>query len=176
MTELAQREHLDTRPSAPPPAIVALLVDLSVAQQKFEALAQAIPAERYGWRPVDGVRSVAEVLKHVAANNYFLPAAAGASVPPATGIQPHSMESVRAYEARPLSKEEAIAELRDSFAHLERAMRALDEPRLDEPIQAFGHTMPALNLWVLTMTHLHENLGQLVAYARSNRVVPSWSS
>jgi hypothetical protein len=176
MTELAKREHPGTNSSASAPVIGALLADLTVAQQKIEALAQAIPVDRYGWRPVEGVRSVAEVLKHVAANNYLLPAMAGAAVPPATGIEPDRMESVRAYEARTLSKEEAIAELRVSFRHLEQTMRTLDEARLSEPIQAFGHTMPALNLWVLTATHLHENLGQLIVYARSNRLVPSWSS
>jgi uncharacterized damage-inducible protein DinB len=175
MTEPAQLEHTDREQTVTPAAIRALLADIAVARQKFESLAQAIAAEWYDWRPVEGVRSVAEVLKHVAAHNYFLPALTGAAAPAATGIDAGSVESVRAYEARSLSQEETIAELHASFMHLERTMRALDEARLSEPVQVFGQSMPALDLLVLTTSHLHENLGLLIGYARSNRVVPSWS-
>jgi len=30
-------------------------------------------------------------------------------------------------------------------------------------------------MWIGATTHLHEHLGQLIAYARSNGVVPPWS-
>jgi hypothetical protein len=42
-------------------------------------------------------------------------------------------------------------------------------------LSVFGSSMTGLDLWVLTTTHLHEHLGQLIAYARSNGVVPPWS-
>src|SRR6202040_1483729 len=51
------------------------------AQEKLVALAEAMPADKYGWRPGEGVRSVGEVFMHVASANFFLPTFWGAKMP-----------------------------------------------------------------------------------------------
>ncbi len=161
--------------SAPPAAIAALLQDLAQAEQKLIGLAEAIPEEQYGWRPAEGVRSVGEVVMHVAADNYFLPTFAGHAAPAETGIKDGDYPSVQAYEGRSVSKEQALQALRDSFAHLRRSMEAADEAFLGRTLNVFGSEMTGLYLSVITTTHLHEHLGQMIAYARSNGVVPPWS-
>jgi hypothetical protein len=54
-------------------------------------------------------------------------------------------------------------------------MGAADDAALARKMSVFGSEMSGTDLWVLTATHLHEHLGQLIAYARSNNVVPPWS-
>jgi uncharacterized damage-inducible protein DinB len=158
-----------------PPAVAALLRDLVQVEEKLTGLVEAMPAEAYAWRPGEGVRSTGEVVMHIAADNYFLPTPVGVTAPAATGIKPNDYPSVQAYERRSATKTEALAAMRASFAHLRAAMEQADEASLKRELSVFGSSMTGLELWVLTTTHLHEHLGQLIAYARSNGVVPPWS-
>src|ERR1035438_6238295 len=49
-----------------------LLWELDIAERQLIALAEALPAEKYAWRPNDTTRSVSEILIHVAAGNFML--------------------------------------------------------------------------------------------------------
>lgn len=165
----------DAAHHAAPAIVEALVEDVEQVEEKLIGLAEAIPESSWGWRPGEGVRSVGEVMLHVAADNYFIPAFTGVVPPAATGISGTSYESVQAYEARQLDKAAIIAELRTSFEHLKNVMRAADEAALGTTHEVFGMQMTGLRLWVMAATHLHEHLGQSIAYARSNGVVPPWS-
>ena len=68
-----------------------------------------------------------------------------------------------------------IAEVVASFAHLEKAMASVPESRMNESLKMFGQDFTVRGLLLLTTTHLHEHLGQMIAYARSNGVKPPWS-
>lgn len=161
--------------AARPAVVDALLRDIAQLEEKLMGLAEAIPEESYAWRPGEGVRSVSEVMLHVAADNWFLPTIAGVAAPAETGIMSGDYPSVQAYEGRTVSKAEALKATRDSFSHLRTAMEAADETALARQHTIFGSEMTGLDLWVLTTTHLHEHLGQMIAYARSNGIVPPWS-
>lgn len=158
-----------------PAAMNALLRDISSVEEKLLSLGEAIPEANYSWRPADGVRSVSEVMVHIAADNWFLPTVIGVAAPEATGVKPNDYPSVQAYEARAMSKAEALSAVRESFAHLRAAMERTDEAQLGQALNLFGSDVTGVDLWVMTTTHLHEHLGQLIAYARSNDVVPPWS-
>jgi uncharacterized damage-inducible protein DinB len=165
------------RAQAPaPPAIVAdLLRDVQQVEEKLVGLARAVPNERYAWRPAEGVRSVGEVFQHVAADNYLLPGFLGTAPPAATGIKADDYGTVQAYERRSIPRDTAIADLQRSFAHLRAALGATTATRLGETATFFGQQMTVQQVWVLAVTHLHEHLGQTIAYARANGVVPPWS-
>jgi len=150
-----------------------LLAQAGTAREKLEALAEAIPDDAYGWRPGEGVRSVGEVFIHVAADNYLLPAILGVEAPAETGITT-DYATVQAYEGQELSKAEIVANLRASFDHFEAAV-ADTRADLDRTATAFGTEFTTGGLWTMAVTHLHEHLGQGIAYARSNGVVPPWS-
>lgn len=149
--------------------------DVGSVQKKMIDLAKAIPESAYGWRPAANVRTIGEVFKHVASDNYFIPIAMGTPAPAATGISGTDMKSVGAYEARPMTKDQVVAELEASFAHLHGAMRTTTDANLAEKIAFFGQQWSRQKAMILTVTHLHEHLGQAIAYARSNSVVPPWS-
>lgn len=152
-----------------------LLRDIGEVEQKLVSLAKAIPADKYGWRPGEKVRSVGEVVMHIASDNYFIPAAAGTAAPAATGIKADSYKTVTDYENRKVSAADAIKEMEASFAFLKNVMQAVPASSLSAKQKIFGAEMTGQQLWILTTTHLHEHLGQMIAYARSNGVVPPWS-
>ena len=151
-----------------------LLTQEATVRDKLMSLAEAIPEEDYGWRPMEGVRSVGEVFQHVAADNYLLPAIAGVGAPESTGIVAEDYATVQAYETRSLSKAEIVDQMAASFDHLEAAA-ASTRGDLDARYEAFGGEFTGGGLWTMAITHLHEHLGQAIAYARSNEVVPPWS-
>ena len=148
--------------------------DVSDVQKKFHDLAMAIPESAYAWRP-PGARSIGEVLLHIASDNYFIPAAMGKPIPAATGISPTDFKTLEAFEKRTLTKAQIIAELDASYAHLHDAMKLTTEGNLGENIKFFGQDWSRQRAMISTVTHMHEHLGQMIAYARSNNVTPPWS-
>ena len=149
--------------------------DVGDLQKKLIDLANAIPESAYGWRPSAGARTVGEVLKHVAADNYLIPISMGMAAPAATGISATDMKSVGVYEGRTATKAEIVAALTASFTHLHAAMNLTTDANLGEKIKFFGMDWSRQKAMLMTVTHLHEHLGQAIAYARSNSVVPPWS-
>jgi hypothetical protein len=151
-----------------------LLKDVAEVEKKLVGLARAMPQEAYDWRPGPGVRSSAETFKHVAADNYFLPLLMGSTPPAETGIT-KDYNTTLAFEKRTMTRDAIIAELEKSFAFLRTSMGAMADDKLDAPLDVFGQKNTNRGLWISTTTHLHEHLGQLIAYARANKVTPPWS-
>ena len=161
--------------SAQPPGVMTdLSKDVAEVEGKIVGLANAIPESAWAWRPGPGVRSVGEVFTHVAADNYFFPAAFGTATPAGVGIGT-DYKTVTAWEARKRSRAEIIAEVQKSFAFMKAAMTATAPAAVDAPMKMFGTETTPRATWISATTHLHEHLGQLIAYARSNKVVPPWS-
>lgn len=143
-----------------------LIASLDDAASKFEQLAQAIPQEKYSWRPGEGVRSVSEVLVHVAGGNLMLPSFAG--------YEP-MMKYDRGMEKSVTDKAQIIEMLKGSFDELRGAIRNLPDADLDKSATMFGQETTYRNVYLTTVMHAHEHLGQLIAYARTNGIVPPWS-
>ena len=150
-----------------------LIAQTRTVEEKIVGLARAIPESAWDWRPAEGVRSVGEVFVHVAADNYFIPALMGVAPPAESGVT-GDYATVRAYEGRDVPKDQALAELEASFVFL---YDALEQTRydLDRSFEFGGTTYQVGPMWVQGITHLHEHLGQGIAYARSNGVTPPWS-
>jgi hypothetical protein len=94
--------------------------------------------------------------------------------PKETGIT-KEYKTAAAFEKRPMDKAAVIAELEKSFAFLRTSMNSTTDAQLNTAMDVFGRKSTARGLWITTVTHLHEHLGQLIAYARSNNVTPPWS-
>lgn len=144
-----------------------------IARDKFVALAEAMPEDTYDWRPMEGVRSVGEVFAHVAADNWYGPALMDVPAPEYTGVTADG-SSVGPYQDRERTKEEIVREVEVSFEHLLAAIDATAD-RLDEETLLGSNTVSYGDVWVRLLVHMHEHLGQSVAYARANGVVPPWS-
>jgi uncharacterized damage-inducible protein DinB len=142
-----------------------LLKNLDDTQKKIVSLAETVPADKYTWRPAEGVRSISEVFMHIAGANYMIPA--GLGVPPPSGI-------TRDMEKTVTDKAKVVEHLKQSFEHQRKAIAAATD--LDKPAKLFGRESTNGATQVLIITHLHEHLGQAIAYARMNKVTPPWSA
>ncbi|MEO8336533.1 MAG: DinB family protein [bacterium] len=152
-----------------------LMKDVTDVQGKLVSLAKAMPADKYDWRPGAGVRSVSEVYLHLASDNYLLPSIAGFPAPAASGIKPTDFSTLATFEKQKLSPDATAAAMQLSFAHLLKSMADTPDARLDERVKFFGQDMSVRQVWVSTAAHLHEHLGQSIAYARTNGITPPWS-
>jgi uncharacterized damage-inducible protein DinB len=142
-----------------------LLHDLDDMQKKILSLANAMPAAKYSWRPIRGVRSVSEVYMHIAGGNYTLVSFVG----------DRKTLDTRSFE-RITEKPHVLEELRRSFDYLRDAIINTSEADLDKPIRMFGNDSTERAAFMMALNHLHEHLGQSVAYARMNGIVPPWST
>ncbi len=147
----------------------ASLADIKDADTKFVGLAKAIPAEKYTWRPGEGVRSIAEVFLHIASANYGLAPMMGAAR--AEGINPRELEKSTT------DKDKVVDTLSKSFAYLEDAVEKTSDADLQKHVKMFGGKEgTGGDVLFLIVTDLHEHLGQMIAYARMNNVVPPWTA
>jgi uncharacterized damage-inducible protein DinB len=148
--------------------------DLNQVQEKTLALANAIPESAYDWRPSAGARSVRELFLHVVADNYFIPIAMGMPVP--AGIAITDYPSTLTYEKQTMTKAQIVAALTASFTHVHQGLAKTTDANMTEMIPFFGQQWSRQRAALLTVTHLHEHLGQGIAYARSNNIKPPWSN
>ena len=157
---------------------VALMVSLAQAQpagiraafekevgtlsDKFTGLAHVMSG-KYDWKPGQGVRSVGDVFNLIVKENNLL--AGVLSGTPNAGAQP-----------APITDPEKMQEaLKASYDNLQKAITGLSDTDLQTPVKLFGHDLTKQGAVMLLLGDQHEHLGQSIAYARSNGVVPPWS-
>lgn len=144
-----------------------VLAEVRVQEDKFTRLAEAIPAEKYTWRPAADVRSISEVFLHVSAANYNLPKLIGTPVP--AGID------VKNLEKSTTDKAKVVSTLKDSFAHLKAAIMKMPDADLEKSLDWFGGKNTERGILLFITRHMAEHLGQSIAYARSVGVTPPWT-
>lgn len=140
--------------------------ELTAVEKKIVSLAEAVPADKFAWRPAEGVRSVSEVYMHVVGANYMLPTMLGAKMP--AGI-------TRDMEKTVTDKAKVIENLKASFAHARKAVEGVPDADLEKKVKFFGMDKAEREVLMILATHAHEHLGQSIAYARMNGVAPPWS-
>lgn len=143
------------------------LRQLTDVEKKYTSLAQAMPQAKLSWRPGEGVRSVSEVFMHITGANYMLPTFLGVKAP--EGLS-------RDMEKTVTDKDKIIPMMKDSFAHIRKAVESIPDADLNKKTKFFGNEMTYHSVIALMANHMHEHLGQLIAYARTNGVVPPWSA
>jgi uncharacterized damage-inducible protein DinB len=166
----AQDKPADKSPASAAPTSgprAEFLQEVAYYEQRFTRLAEAVPAEKYPWRPAEGVRSIGEVYAHIVAANYGLARALGTQ-PPA-GFDP------KAITAAANDKPKIVQALKDSFAHFRQAILALGDADVDKPQKMFGQQTTVRGSFIMITGHTGEHLGQSIAYARANGIVPPWT-
>ena len=131
------------------------------------ALAEAIPAEKLTWRPGPGVRSTSEVLMHIAVTNFYLLSVTGPKMP-ADLTSPDMEKTVTA-------KAEVINWLKRSLEAVKSTRAGLKPADLQRRVKINGGTATVDGMYLRIIIHDNEHMGQLVAYARMNGIVPPWS-
>ena len=136
--------------------------DAGTLSGKFTGLARVMSG-KYDWKPGQGVRSVGDVFNLIVLENGLL--AGVLSGTPNTGARP-----------APITDPEKLQEaLKASYVNLQKAITGLSDNDLQAPVKLFGRDMTKQAALMLLLEDQHEHLGQSIAYARSNGVVPPWS-
>lgn len=144
-----------------------VLAEVMIQEDKFSRLADAIPAEKYTWRPSPDTRSFAEVFLHVSAANYNLYKLVGTPSPDGLDI--------KGLEKSATDKAKVVATLKDSFAHARQAITAMPDANLEKSLDWFGGKNTQRGILLFITRHTAEHLGQSIAYARMIGVVPPWT-
>jgi uncharacterized damage-inducible protein DinB len=171
-SNVGAQDKLPEKPSAAP-AVAAFgskeefLEEIAYYEQRYVRLAEAVPAEKYTWRPAEGVRSIGEVYTHIVAANY--------GVARALGTQPPAGFDFKAVNALSTDKAKTVQALKDSFAHFKQGIQALSDGDADKPQKMFGRQTTLRGSFMMITGHFGEHLGQSIAYARVNGVVPPWT-
>ncbi|NDQ58332.1 MAG: DinB family protein [Acidipila sp.] len=151
----------------------ALAIFAKLIEKEIVSAAEAMPADKYGFAPsageFKGVRTFAQQVKHLAATNHILAAAALGEPAPTSAGDEAGPETVR-------TKTEILDYLKESFAHLGKAIEAIGEKSRAvksspiSPLPAGAETRLALT--VEALVHAFDHYGQMVEYLRMNGVVP----
>jgi uncharacterized damage-inducible protein DinB len=142
----------------------ALSREAGTLSDKFVGLARVM-AGKYDWKPGEGVRSVGDVFNLIVRENGLLAGTlTGAGAGPGGGPGAQVIEPAKLQEA-----------LRTSYANLKKVIEGLSDADLKTPVKLFGKDFTKEEAVRFLFADQHEHLGQSIAYARSNGVVPPWS-
>jgi uncharacterized damage-inducible protein DinB len=155
--------------SAQAPAVIEkeFLLQFEQSMDKFLQLAEAMPADRFTWSPGEGVMEVGHVYMHVAHYNYNYPITSLGMTKPA-GLDLDKMESVR-------DKAAVIKALRESRDFVRAAAQRIEGEQWAKITRLYGRDVPQWSVMLQLVAHMNEHLGQSIAYARMNKIVPPWS-
>ena len=138
------------------------------AETKLTKLAQAIPAEKYSWRPAKDVRSVSEVFLHVAGGNF--------GIPRRLGTDPPADFNPQGFDKSTADKTKVVDLLKRSFAHAKQAVTKLTDADIEKTGEWFGGRKATYReMMFFLAVHQHEHLGQSIAYARMIGITPPWT-
>ena len=144
-----------------------VMAEVMVQEDKLTRLAEAIPADKFTWRPAEDTRSFAEVMLHISAANYNLYKL--------VGTQPPAGIDLKGLEKSTTDKAKVIATLKDSFTHAKQAIKATPDSDLEKNMDWFGGKNTERGILLFIIRHAAEHLGQSIAYARMIGVVPPWT-
>ena len=143
------------------------LFDLAAVQKKFVDLANAVPADKLTWRPSDDSRSFAEVFLHVSGERYQILALGGA--------QPPADFDGKTFEKSTTDRARLIEELNKSWDFAQKTINAMTNADFAKLLPKLGPQANAGDVVYILVADAHEHLGQSVAYARVNGIVPPWT-
>jgi uncharacterized damage-inducible protein DinB len=143
------------------------LVDLDGVNKKFISLAEALPQDKFTWRPSEDSRSFAEVFLHVAGERYGILGLMGAA-PPAGYDR-------KIFEKSTTDKAKIIEELNKSWEYAQKTIQGMANSDFAKLLPKLGPDANEGDVIYILVADAHEHLGQVIAYARVNAIVPPWT-
>lgn len=137
-------------------------------EKKLTSLAEAVPQDKFNWRPTEGVRSIAESFLHSAVGNYLMVRMLGGKLP--EGLDLMKLEKSTTDKAK------VVEEVTKSFKAVNDCIGSIPDADLTKEVSFFGTPMSENDVIMAAADHQHEVLGQAIAYARMNQIVPPWTA
>ena len=145
---------------------------VSQIQKQIMDLEAAVPQEKFEWRPAAGVRSIGEVYLHIAFGNYFVLKLAGFEPPADVNF----VADLKKWDGQSNDKAKIASIMKRSFEHVHATAAKVSSADLEKQVNLFGNEMSLRAALMSSLSHLHEHLGQSIAYARMNGIVPPWTA
>lgn len=143
------------------------LLDLDTVNKKVISLAEVIPQDKFTWRPAADARSFAEVFLHVAAERYQIFALGD--------VKPPADFDGKTYEKSTTDKAKIIEQLKKTGDFTQATINSMTNAEFAKLLPKLGPQANAGDVVYILVADAHEHLGQLVAYARVNDIVPPWT-
>ena len=138
------------------------------SSRKISELARVMPEEEFSWAPAEGVMEVGEVYMHIAHYN-FMYLDQNLGIAPPNGFDYADIETIR--------DKDKVREIHEmSVRHVMDQVGALSEASLAGETELYGRRVQGWTVLLQLVSHMNEHVGQSVAYARMNGVVPPWSN
>ncbi|GAB4287621.1 MAG: hypothetical protein Kow0098_04430 [Ignavibacteriaceae bacterium] len=157
-----------------PVFVQEFLGQLDYIEGRLTQLADAMPQEIYNWRPGSGIRSVGEVYLHCSFANFMWNSLCGGSVPEDVNFV-MDPSKIHEWDTQTTDKTEIIAMMKRSFNVMRETANSMTAEDLEKEVNFFDMKFSLRNFLITGLNHLHEHLGQSIAYARMNGVTPPWS-
>jgi peptidylprolyl isomerase len=156
----------------PPAAAADILFSLKTVESEVMQLAKAVPEEKYNWRPGPAVRTLQQVFLHIASGTHLI---LNIAQDADEGEVKKMIEDNDKGEQQPIDKQKTLAALTESFAEVHKYLDEVTARALTRDAEFFGQKTTTRGILIFLDTHAGEHLGQAIAYARMNGIVPPWS-
>jgi len=153
--------------SAAAPASKSPVADgLRGMEQRFSriliAAAEAMPADKYTYRPTPAQMSFAQIQVHLAneGNDVLCGNTAGTEAPKRAAVDTTA------------TKEQLVARLKETFQFCEQAFAKMDDSKLADPVSMFGMNMNRAMAVLITVADWSDHYSQEANYLRLNSILP----
>ena len=143
--------------------VTSVLKEILPRQQKnLIAAAEAMPADKYAFKPTPAQMSFAHLVVHMTKSNIELCSKAADMTPPPRVADVE--------EAMP--KDRLVAALKTSFDFCTAAIGKADDSHLGEPIEVFGHQGPRAFAYFALTNDWADHYSAAAMYLRLNNILP----
>jgi len=149
-----------TTPAATNPATQSVKAQFEMIKGVLNKTAAKVGEELYSFKPTPEVRSLGEILGHVADANFGICATAAGEKPTSGGFE------------KKTAKDEIVKGLTDSIAYCDKVIASLDDTKGAAAVPFFGGPMPKLSVIYFNISHNNEHYGNLVTYMRLKGIIP----
>jgi len=143
------------------PISTAVKARLPQAAKNMVAAAEAMPADKYSYKPTADMSTYGHLMTHIAeSNNLFCSKIAGQTAPDAKVTETDA-------------KDKLVAAVKDSFAYCTTALANVDDAKLSEQMVVFGtRTASRGGVFVILAGSWSDHYATQAIYLRLNGILP----
>jgi uncharacterized damage-inducible protein DinB len=152
----------DAAPAGPVANPVSTTVKTQMARyaKNMVAAAEAMPAEKYNFKPTAEMNSFAHLTMHIAQSNNFL----------CSKISGQAAPDVKVADTD--GKDKLVAALKASFDFCSTALANVDDSKLSDPFTIFNRQTSRAGLLITLSDDWYDHYGTQAVYLRLNGILP----
>jgi uncharacterized damage-inducible protein DinB len=143
-------------------------IHLTALSKLSVAVAEAMPAEKYGFRPHPESMDFGQLMMHIASTNYAFCAGLKDAAPPVKGAKGKAPST----SSSDADKATIVKALSDSFEYCSAVMASLSDVQLDLPHNSPDGRMPGREVLLAMYVHVAHHRGQAEIYLRDVGIKP----